>query len=418
MKKIVEEFLKSHGQSAENVDADLQMEKFIGQAQKGLRQNGCIIPMIPTYLCNVDRSKIAKGKRIIIDAGGTNFRSALGYFDDNGNVKIENIKKTVMPASNGEKLGKTEFYSRIAENISYLVEEGDAVGFCFSYPVDMQSTLDGKVVNFSKEVKAPEVVGTFVGKETLSALSKYSKKPRKIVILNDTVATLLGGMASSRKQYSTYLGYIYGTGTNVCCIVPCESITKVKNLPDGKMLVNMECGGYDGFELGQFDKAAIGRTDAPTKQLFEKMTSGRYLSEIIYEAVCVAVKEGLLYCADVPHFDLKTVSQFLDGEGILTTYFDGEEKEIVADICRGLIERAAKLGAIVNAATAVLTCEDKSLPVAIVAEGTTFNKLTGYRELFEKYLREFLSKHGITYEIVGGNDLNLVGTLMATMALN
>ena len=88
------------------------------------------------------------------------------------------------------------------------------------------------------------------------------------------------------------------------------------------------------------------------------------------------------------------------------------------DICVDLIDRAAKIGAIINSGAVVASCTDKALPAAIVAEGTTFNKLVGFRSNFEKYLTQILGERGISYEIIQGEELNLVGTLMATMVLN
>ncbi len=418
MKQKALNFLVKHGEAANQVNASEQLVRFQSEMEKGLKSCGCVIPMIPTYLCNVDRSKISEGKRILIDAGGTNFRSAVGYFQ-NGQVKIEKLQKTVMPASKGEVLSKQEFYDKIASNIAYLADDGGDVGFCFSYPVNMSADMDGEATAFSKEVKAPEVVGTRVGAETLAALRKFSDKNRKIVILNDTVATLLGGMASTDKNYSTYLGYIYGTGTNVCCIADTKQIEKVSDLPSGKMLVNMECGGYDGFSLGDFDKVAVQLTDAPQKQLFEKMTSGKYLANIINVALNAAHEEGeFAGVVNLGGFELKDVSEFLTGGGKMKEFFTCKQDEDFAkEVCKLLIDRAAKLGAIANAATAIFTCSDRSLPVAIVAEGTTFNKLVGYRQAFENYLNEFLGAEGISYEILQGEELNLVGTLMATMAL-
>lgn len=417
------EFLKKHKQSSEDVgktqSGQDNVTHFIEEMHKGLAAHWQVLPMIPTYICNVDRSKINGGKRILIDAGGTNFRSAVGYFDETGNIHLENLRKTKMPASGGEVLGKEEFYDKIAQNIAYLAEEGTDVGFCFSYPVYMGSDMDGEVCGFSKEVRAPEVVGTRVGAETLAALKKFSAKDRKIVILNDTVATLLGGMATSRKNYSTYLGYIYGTGTNVCCIVDTAEITKVEIPQKGKMLVNMECGGYNGFVLGDFDKVAIAKTDSPERQMFEKMTSGKYLSNIINEGLVFAQNEGV-FCGKtaIDVVELKDVSEFLQDGGKMENMFQENcDKQFAKEMCRELVKRAAKMGAIVNAATAIATCTDKSLPVAIVAEGTTFHKLVGYRKYFQQYLEEILSQHGLTFEIVGGEELNLVGTLMATMVL-
>jgi len=416
--KQVTEFLERHNQAATQVDTDEQIARFTAEMDKGLKSLNLSMPMIPTYLCNVDRSKIKHDKRILIDAGGTNFRSAVGYFDNHGKARIQNLTKTTMPASGGETLTKDEFYAKIAQNIAPVADKAQNVGFCFSYPVYMSADMDGEVLGFSKEVRAPEVVGTRVGAETLAALKRHDDAERKIVILNDTVATLLGGMAEADKDYSTYIGYIYGTGTNLCCVVDTALITKVTGLPKGKMLVNMECGGYDGFTLGNFDKAAIDRTDSPDKQLFEKMTSGRYLSEIIYEALCVAAKEGeFVNPAHVEPFVLKDVSEFLTGEGKMCKMFEGVDVEFALETCKQLIERAAKMGAIANAATAMFTCQNKALPVAIVAEGTTFHRLVGYRECFEKYLAQILQPQGISYQLLQGDDLNLVGTLMATMVL-
>lgn len=413
------EFLKLHNQSADNVDIDVSLEKFWQQMNLGLSGQTGSMPMIPTYLMNVDRSKIkVNEKNILIDAGGTNFRSAIGYFDEQGAVHIDNLRKTIMPASD-RFLTKDEFYNTIASNVSRLLPHARNVGFCFSYQVDMGKDVDGTVVMFSKEVKAPEVVGTKVGQETLAACKAYSDTDRKIVILNDTVATLLGGMANTDEQFSAYLGYIYGTGTNVCYIEDTANISKVADLPVGKMLVNTECGNFDGFVQGDFDQATIARTAVPDKQLFEKMTSGKYLSDIIYEAFRVAHAEGMFSGeASIQPFTLKDVSDFLCGDADFYGMFINEHDiTFASDVCYELIRRAALLGAIANSALAIASCKDKSLPVAIVCEGTTFNKLPNYRKYFEEYLHEILGKYGMTYKILQGEELNLVGTLMASMVL-
>lgn len=414
----VEKFLSKHYQSTENIDIDKMLDIYLNEMSLGLEGKGSI-PMIPTYLQNVDRSRIKVGKRILIDAGGTNFRSAIGHFDLYGNVLIEQLRKSSMPASDGKELSKDEFYGQIAENIRYLKDEGTDIGFCFSYQVDMEADVDGKVVLFSKEVKAPQVIGTKVGAETLNAVKSYSDKERKIVILNDTVATLLGGMALSQTKYSTYIGYIYGTGTNLCYIEDTANITKVSDLPKGQMLINTESGMFDKFRQGDFDKIVANNTASPDKQLFEKMTSGKYLSDVIYQAFAFGIKEKLFKKANLVNFVLKDVSEFLEGDkNIVYNMFSNEhDVELAKEICYNLIDRSAKMGAIINAGASIKGCHDKSLPVAIVAEGTTFDKLPTFRTSFEKYLNDILSKHGMTFEIVQGNDLNLVGTLMATMVL-
>lgn len=413
-----EEFLTLHHQHLADIDVSASLKKFRQQMELGLNGQSGGMPMIPTYIMNVDRSRIKPNvKRILIDAGGTNFRSAIGYFDEKGVPHIERLKNTFMPATKG-RLSKEQFYNAIADNIQRLLPEATDVGFCFSYQVDMGSDVDGTVVMFSKELDAPEVIGTKVGKETLAACRKYSDVQRKIVILNDTVATLLGGMATNDEQFSTYLGYIYGTGTNVCYVENTANISKVKDLPAGEMLINTECGNFDGFELGDFDKITIARTAVPDKQLFEKMTSGKYLADIMYEALLAAQRENVFIGkTTIVPFALKDVSEFLTSGRFCCEFEEAEDRFFAMTVCSLLIHRAALMGAIVNSALAMTSCKDKSLPVAIVAEGTTFNKLPVYRHAFEQYLNNILGSENIAYKIVQGEELNLVGTLMATMAL-
>lgn len=412
----VQEFLFKHGQNVQNVDVDASLNEFLRQKDLGLRGEGGSLPLIPAYLTDVSRDRIERNsKRIVIDAGGTNFRSALGYFDEDGKAHIEDIVKTVMPASDGY-LGKSQFYAAIADNVSRLLPLSDKIGFCFSYPVQMGADGDGTVQPFTKEINAPEVVGTKVGGETVAACKALDGKDRRIVILNDTVATLLGGMAGAEQKFSAYLGYIYGTGTNVCYIEDTDKIVKARDLAQGRMIVNSECGNFDGFECGDFDRAAIERTSAPQFHRFEKMTAGKYLADVIFEALTVAAKENMFGTKpQLSRFDLKDVSDFLNGGGLNGAFADREDAETAREICFGVIERAAKMGAIVNSALAISSCKDKTLPVAIAAEGTTFNKLPRYRDYFERYLTDILGRFGIGYKILQGEDLNLIGTLMATM---
>lgn len=417
-------FLQQYGQDSYSVNVAQCMYKFNERMQQGLSGECSVVPMIPTYLMDVDRSLIKPDvKRILIDAGGTNFRVAVGYFDEQGKPHIEEISKTAMPASDGAHYTKEQFYAAIANNIKDYLDKADDVGFCFSYQVAMDKDVDGEVVMFSKEINAPEVIGTRVGRETLLACKKFSDKDRKIVILNDTVATLLGGMATSDKKYSAYVGYIYGTGTNVCYIEDTANITKIADLPAGKMLINTECGGFDGFTLGDFDNRCIARTAMPDRQLFEKMTSGKYLADIIAEAYSQALKDGVFEGnVELNPFELKDVSGLLNG-GAFPCIFENEaDLKFAKEVATELIDRAAIMGAAVVGMTAIAsvvnsTYEERLLPVAIVAEGTTFNKLSGYRKTFEEYLDMILSNSELSYEIMQGEELNLVGTLMASMVL-
>jgi hexokinase len=63
--------------------------------------------------------------------------------------------------------------------------------------MEITPDADGILLSFSKEVDAPDVVGKAIGKGLRDALSaKGCKYDGPIVMLNDTVATLLSGLVS------------------------------------------------------------------------------------------------------------------------------------------------------------------------------------------------------------------------------
>ena len=66
--------------------------------------------MIPTW-CMPPKSKVVNKSVIVIDAGGTNFRSCLVTFDANGVASISEMEKTKMPGVEKE-LSKKEFFDQ------------------------------------------------------------------------------------------------------------------------------------------------------------------------------------------------------------------------------------------------------------------------------------------------------------------
>ena len=112
-----------------------------------------------------------------------------------------------MPGLEGE-ISKDEFFQTIAQYVRPLAEKCDRIGFCFSYPSEILPDKDGRLIHFCKEVQAPGVVGQLIGKNLLEALGMPEKQ---IVLLNDTVATLLAGKSASLgRDYDSFIGFILG----------------------------------------------------------------------------------------------------------------------------------------------------------------------------------------------------------------
>jgi hexokinase len=100
---------------------------------------------------------------VAVDAGGTNFRTALVKFNTKGKLEISNMMNARMPGLEGE-ISKAEFFKIIAGYVKPNAELSDRIGFCFSYPTEILPDKDGILLQFCKEVQAPEVVGELIGK--------------------------------------------------------------------------------------------------------------------------------------------------------------------------------------------------------------------------------------------------------------
>ncbi|MDD2381138.1 MAG: hypothetical protein PHV35_05510, partial [Mariniphaga sp.] len=246
-----EQFVKKHKLTATEIDIQTLVDSFMNEMDAGLQGRESSLMMIPTY---IEASNALKPNQpvIAIDAGGTNFRTAKMYFDENMQLVTENLKNGKMPAVD-EELSKEDFFKAMASFLDEYRQVSDKIGFCFSYAVEIFPNKDGKLLEWSKEVKAPEVIGEMVGKNMLEAMKTPEKK---VVILNDTVATLLAGQAATAgKVYDTYIGYILGTGTNTCYIESNKKITKTPNLePEKSQVINIESGNFGNVPRTDIDR--------------------------------------------------------------------------------------------------------------------------------------------------------------------
>ena len=129
----------------------------------------------------------------------------------------------------------------------------------------------------------------------LKAIKKYSSVERKIAVINDTTAVLLGGITLDKNEIcEKYVGAIYGTGFNCCYIEDNKNILKIKDLPSGNMIINAETGNFNGFNRGIFDNILTNESQLPNEALTEKMSSGKYLANLIYKVTKCAIENGII----------------------------------------------------------------------------------------------------------------------------
>lgn len=428
-KDKVRRFLKDNEMYYEDIDMDACCDIFIQEMQAGLEGQGSSLAMIPTYI-EVGRDIPTDKPVIVLDAGGTNFRVATVYFDETGKSVIENFIQKPMPGLDKEA-GKKEFFGTIVKYMTNVINVSSSVGFCFSYPTEILPSKDGRLIRFCKEVKAKEVEGELIGENLVSAIEAAGYKgSKRIVIMNDTVATLLAGISAfSNRMFDSYVGFILGTGSNCCYIEANHKITKKPNLqPDREQVVNVESGSFAKAPRGKIDLKLDESTLDPGGYTFEKMFSGGYLGALCLETLKEAggqglfsneVSEQLLAIEDLETKEVNSFMQFPQGDSPLAVICKkGSEQDSAAVwyVLDALIERAAKFTAILLSSTVLKTDKGKNPcnPVCITAEGTTFYELKSLKAKVEFYLKSFLEeKHNRFFEIVSVENATLIGAAIA-----
>lgn len=379
--------------------------------------------MIKTF-CLPPEQKVVDKHVIVIDAGGTNFRSCLVTFDGDGTASISEMEKTKMPGVEKE-LSKKDFFAQFAANLEHLKNKADCIGFCFSYPMEITEDGDGILLGFSKEVKAPDVVGSKIG-ECLKAelLSRGWNKINKITLLNDTVAALLAGhaIAPAGKNYSSYIGLILGTGLNAAYIQPETDLMK-------KQIVVCESGKTRAVTRSDFDVAFDKTTVTPGTFYMEKSCSGAYLGPVSLLVIKGAADDGLFskpfaekICAlesltliDLDKYLHRPADDSLLGS-IVKKYGEGDDGEILFELLDAVAERSARRASAILTACVIQSGAGKnaSAPVCILCNGTTFHKTYKVKDRVLGYLENALTvRRNLHWEIVcQDNDITL-GTAIA-----
>ena len=209
--KAVQEFLKEIGfiQTWDEMEA---VEKtFIDHMKKGMNGQKSSLPMLPAYL-TVDSLPEESRDVIVMDAGGTNLRVALLRVNPGSKPEMLWQHKQPVPGKPGP-LAPEAFFDALAQAVAPVADRSDRIGFCFSFPCRIRPDYDGEIIYLDKELNMPGIEGALVGENLKKALGRRGvKNDHKIVILNDTVAALLGALAEHPAGcYNGYIGMILGT---------------------------------------------------------------------------------------------------------------------------------------------------------------------------------------------------------------
>jgi hexokinase len=425
------EFLCANYMDSGQVEMESLLYTFTKEMERGLEGSGGSLLMIPTYL-EADR-EVPLGRPVIaIDAGGTNFRVGLASFGSSSGPELSHFRNYPMPGL-GEEVSSKAFFSTIAGYLEEVADLSDEIGFCFSYATAIQPSGDGRLIRFCKEVKAKEVEGQLVGERLAAALEEAGHSgTKRIVLLNDTVATLLAGRAASaERRYESYIGFILGTGTNCAYIEGNSEIAKLPGLdPSRKQIVNVESGGFGKAPRGAIDLKFDRSTVDPGQYTFEKMISGGYLGRLFGAVLAKGASEGL-FSSDaagligaLPPIETRSLGVFLSDpsrarDSLASAFPSISDLDIAYNLAERLVERAAKLSAVNLAAIALKSGagRDPRGPVCVTADGTTFYELKGLREKTLRFLEPFLlERFGVRCEFARVENAPMIGAAIAGLS--
>jgi len=386
----------------------------------GLANRAKTVPMIPTYLRF--GGTIPEGAAVIvIDAGGTKLRRAVVTFEGGGCV-VSDLQRAGMPGV-GSPVTWREFVSRVADSLMPVIDRSDEIGFCFSYAADTTPDRDAIAHPLTKEVTVTEIEGQLVGASLLAELERRGVRGKRVTVLNDTPAVLLGtGALTDTAPYDSLIGLVCGTGMNACCILPHREIPKLGLTDAGSMIVSLEIATFTDVPRGDLDILLDRESAAPGHSLLEKMTAGVYLGELLRLVLRAAAEEGDLSAETVEkaekpgQIDAAVMDAWAAGEGLENLCADAEEAAFIRGVCLELFRRAALGVCAAILAILKLTGKGTEKPVLICAEGSLVQKGRHFRPMLETFLREF-AENGMGRKTVlaVGEETTLPGSAAAAI---
>ena len=419
---LAHDFLVKHHMEPERIVPAELAGAMAEDMRRGLKGEKSSLPMIATYLSN-DGTVPEGACAAVIDAGGTNFRSALVRFTPGG-YQVEDLGRWKMPGID-KPCTWNEFIAFTADHIQHLMDRTDVIGFCFSYNAEITPDMDGKVKRIDKEVVISGCENQLVAASLKEELSRRGIEGKKIVILNDTAAALLGGTVTLDKSaYSGFIGQISGTGTNTCTSVPREMIEKLGLKGSRGMLVNLESGMYNGIESGDFDLLLDRESNNPGDKDFEKKTAGVYLGELCRLMLLAAGEEGFISADSLEkaralgHIDSAVIDAWSAGDRLDEIAANPSDGDFAQELSLSLFQRSARCMCVNLLAIALLIGAGKEAdkPVCVCAEGSLVQRSHYYRPTLEKLLdTEGREKLGLHFRLFVGSETTLPGSAAAAL---
>ena len=348
------------------------------------------------------------GRFVTLDLGGTNVRATVVEIAD-GALNVLKHDSFRLASSSGSA---SDLFDPIARFLGQVLEDDGeySLGFIFAFPMNQTGIRSGSLSKWTKElnfdsVEGNDVVALLEG-AVADAADTFTVLRRLTVgaLANDTVGVLAAGAYLDPR---CDMGLIVGTGTNMAVAMPAELTGR-----PGEMVINMECGNFDGVRSIQtpYDRRLDAESDTDG-QLIEKMVSGRYLGEIVRLTLSDLESRGegfegwldsssvfrIPYAFTAEHMsdiafddseDLTATSMLLRSLSVSDSTLD--ERRRLREICAAVAHRSARLVASTIAATATYVDPNLDNDHIVAADGSVIRGYPGYQVEVQRGLQDIL----------------------------
>ncbi len=399
----------------------------------GLAGEKSSLTMLPAHLGKPTGQE--QGHFLALDFGGTTIRVLLVELDGQQGFHLINRRAAPLKDDWGQynyvspQSSATALFDFIASQIAGLVDDNTfyALGHTFSYPTRQTGCNNAILLNWTKEINTPGVIGQDINTLLFAALKRRGL-PLVVpqVIINDTVGTLL---AAAYQDQHTDIGSICGTGHNTAYLEPHPPWTKQP------MIINLESGNFDQLSFTMYDQQLDQTSEQPGQQRLEKMVSGRYIGELLRFILVALLRNGLFTdCAAA--FAALDQPNILTGQDVAVLLAD-DSPPYEAIACwlthrLGLTTSKLKDRAALKAVASLLATRSARLITAtylgilqhidptlqrchnIGIDGSLYEKLPGYANTIETTFTQCLQEKASQITVTLTKDGSGIGAAIAT----
>ncbi len=390
------DFLARHGMLFADIDRKRELDRLLAEMDSVRGGASGSVKMIPAYI-GPFRAPGREETVTVIDIGGTNVRAARAAVTPEGEIRFGPVTAYLTPGVE-EETDTAGFFAEIVRGCRDTLGTA-GTGLCFSLATVPGKDRDAVMVAGGKQIRVTDMLGKKVGASFRAAAAALgAPDPGTITVTNDTVAAALGGAAGEGPGAGPEIGFIYGTGTNLCY-----------REPTGE-LINVESGAYTGFPTGDIDDLYDSGLIDTGQDRFEKMVSGGYQGGLAGVVLETAAGEGILPGASLTALkaggpltakDISAFSFAPRGDGRIASAFpDASSRRFLEDLFALLTRRSARLCAVTLTAAMLRSGAGKGTAARITAEGSTYHKQKDFAAFLDEELAGFAGREfGLAWAI-------------------